>query len=366
MYAEARLSPKIIKYVDCFVAWGPRPRDIIHTHTGFPKESIPVAGNPRFDLLHQGLGAFYGEEVRRLKLKFNDFILFNTNFVRANPFGEESKKFWLVNDTDRTAYQRKLYDHFLEAIGRLSSDFPHLNIVIRPHPSENHGTYKEIFHAHRNVFVEHWGNVHPWILASKVSVHNSCTTGIESALAAKPVIAYRPISDEKHDLYLPNLVSVECTTYDALVQTVSRLVEGGASSFGGMTPAQAEELRKYFHHADGQAAHRISDFLLSLEVSPVKSFETVFETSPRQRHKRLLARAFGGYYILSRVAKWRRLKFGKTYGEQKFPRLSKRELESKIRRLQALANIPETVIVKKIPELSNCFWILERSGGDLQ
>ncbi|WP_257144320.1 hypothetical protein [Bacillus pseudomycoides] len=57
------------------------------------------------------------------------------------------------------------------------------------------------------MFVAHDGNVVMWILASKVVIHNRCTTGIEALLLDKPVIAYMPINYEKEKKYLPNAVT---------------------------------------------------------------------------------------------------------------------------------------------------------------
>jgi surface carbohydrate biosynthesis protein len=355
IYIKNRLSPKIIQYSDAFVAWGEAPKDIIHKATGFAESKILVAGNPRFDLLFNAYRSFYNGEVAELGDLFGDFILVNTNFSAANPYGKESQSAWLVRDPDLLDYQQALFQSFLEAIERLSRDFPNLNIVVRPHPSERHATYREQFQECNNVMVEHWGNVHPWILASKLVLHNSCTTGIEAVMAGRPAVTYRPVRDERYDMYLPNFVSMQCVDYNELKNEVTRLVSG--SDDWRLSSEQFQELTRYFRNTDGQAASRISDFVASLETTSSKGFETVFIPPALQQLKRLIATKLG-HITLSRITKWRKFQFGTTYLEQKFPGVTEQELLQKIMRLQNLdPELNERIRVERIPELLNCFWI---------
>jgi hypothetical protein len=138
---------------------------------------------------------------------------------------------------------------------------PHLNFVIRPHPSENVNYYKSIFEASKNVHVVHEGSVGPWLLAGKALIHDGCTTAIESHFCDVPVINYKSERDERYDLMLPNLFGVRCTSEDevlAALQNIlnapqtstqfSSVVQGSAADTQGGVNDVARSLIDNFEH----------------------------------------------------------------------------------------------------------------------
>ncbi len=76
-------------------------------------------------------------------------------------------------------YAEGLRDHklavfkdFQRIIPRLEEVFPENAIVVRPHPTENHGMYRNIADRCQRVYVTNDGNVVPWLTVAKAVIHN--------------------------------------------------------------------------------------------------------------------------------------------------------------------------------------------------
>jgi hypothetical protein len=118
--------------------------------------------------------------------------------------------------------------NFVRLVNRLSVEFPQLNIVLRPHPSENRDFYQPAFDGVPNVHVTREGSVGPWLFACRAMIHDGCTTGLEAFFGEVPIISYKPLTDPQHDLYLPNLFGVRCTSDEEVLEQVGRVIAAPA------------------------------------------------------------------------------------------------------------------------------------------
>ena len=59
-----------------------------------------------------------------------------------------------------------------------------------------------------NIKIIRSGNIIPWLIASKLVVHNGCNTAIEAFLLGKTIISYRPYINPNVETFLPNAVSI--------------------------------------------------------------------------------------------------------------------------------------------------------------
>jgi len=176
---------------------------------------------------------FTDKEANKIKAKFGDFILINTNFGRFNNFvGLEDyleilkadgrfddpadKEFYM----DEVLYQKEIMPKFQEMAKKLSDIFPEKNIVIRVHPSENINIWNESLDRYSNIFIVREGNVLNWIAACDELVHNNCTTAIESYVMGKISFSYRPIDWPGHEDLLPNQLSIESGGLEELVDLI--------------------------------------------------------------------------------------------------------------------------------------------------
>ncbi|WP_110936253.1 surface carbohydrate biosynthesis protein [Salipaludibacillus neizhouensis] len=219
-----RTSNENLKILNQIYCWGDvQKKTLVNTYPHF-KNRFSITGHPRFDLLREKYRSVHNHDVEQIKKKYGDFILVNTRFGFYNHISR-IKGIMKRRNKDLYDDSKTLYHHFIKMVKGLSKSYPNFNIVIRPHPSESKVEYQREFMDYNNVFIEHAGTVAKWILASKLMIHNNCTTGVEAFLLNKPVISYMPIKP-KLNVYLANAVSykatnlVEVTTFiDSYIST---------------------------------------------------------------------------------------------------------------------------------------------------
>jgi surface carbohydrate biosynthesis protein len=274
-YFSRRLDPRAIRYVSHLFAWGHDNADLWRQYGALPENMpIHVTGNPRSDMLRPELQAYYQEEVEQFRGAYGDFILVNTNFNHVNAYGPDMNLFKPVNSAGQTpkfgraargmsrAYAEGLRDHklaifegFKQLIPKLDRAFPNHNIVVRPHPTENHEAYKQIAADCKHVHVTNEGNVVPWLMATKAVIHNGCTTGVEAYVMGIPAISYRPTINEHYDdgfYRLPNKVSHQCFDFDQLQDLLQKILSGQVGAADG--DERATLIKHYLAANDGPLA----------------------------------------------------------------------------------------------------------------
>jgi len=232
------LDPRILAADDKVCTWGDWQRDFYRGYEPAPAcvENIQTTGHPRFDLYKEPYREYFAAGARALKERFGDYVLMNTNFSFVNkPRGSDnafSARFgYDPADPEKRYTQVKRWAHlsqilscFVKLAMRLSREFPELNVVIRPHPSEDVSFYNMIFAEVPNVHIVHEGSVGPWILGARCLIHDGCTTALEAHFAGTPILNYKPFVDEANDKFLPNLFGRKCFDEDSAVQYMQEVL----------------------------------------------------------------------------------------------------------------------------------------------
>jgi len=350
-YLHERVAPAAFEKVDAFFAWGKVQHDDMRLAVNDGYQKICETGNPRFDLLRPELRGLYRAQAEALVRQHGDFILINTNFGRFNHFYGASgvmdilrKRGSIRNAADEEfftqwiAFLGQIYQAFRDVVPELARAFPDRTIVVRPHPSENHDNWRQVAEGLPNVKVIYEGGAIPWILAAAVSIHNSCTTGLEAALLDRPVIAYRPFQSETYDSFLPNRVSVEAATSGELISNVRTALEGRLDAPLAVDAAVRNNVKHYVASMDGpQASYLIVQHLLALNES---------RATLRRRNPLAALRDRGEQWARS-VARSALAPLRPTgaYSRQKFPGLEREELERLVRDFRQLTGRFEKVRV---------------------
>ena len=168
---------------------------------------------------------------------FNN-ILTNTNFNHINAYGPDMNLFKPAKKSGKKPafgraargmnrdyaeglqdHKLAVFEHFKRLIPELDKAFPDYNIIVRPHPTENHDVYNQIASQCERVFVTNKGNVVPWLMATKAVIHNGCTTGVEAYAMEIPAISYQATVNEDYDYgfyLLPNKISHQCFDFEQI------------------------------------------------------------------------------------------------------------------------------------------------------
>jgi surface carbohydrate biosynthesis protein len=282
-YFSRRLNPKAIRYVSHLFAWGQDNKELWHQYPDLPdKLHIHVTGNPRSDMLRLELQPFYDDEVQKIRTKYGNFILINTNFNHVNAYGPDMnlfkplKKPGIKPAFGRAArgmnreyaeglrdHKQAVFEHFKQLIPKLENAFPDYNIVVRPHPTEKHDVYQKIASDCERVFVTNEGNVVPWLMATKAVIHNGCTTGVEAYVMRVPAISYRASVNEDYDYgfyVLPNKISHQCFDFEELKNLLEKILAGQIGAADGNE--RLALIKKYMAGQEGPlACERMLDVL---------------------------------------------------------------------------------------------------------
>lgn len=261
-YFSRRVSPIAIQYVSHLLAWGQENADLWRRYPSFP-ENIPIhiTGNSRGDLLRPEMRPYFKAEVEKIQRAYGNFILINTNFNHINAFYpirnlfQPAKHSGEIAELGRAAkgmtrefakgfqqHKIALFESFKNLIPRLDQAFPGYTIVVRPHPVEKHDVYQMIAEHCKRVRVTNEGTIVPWLMSTKVLIHNGCTTGVEAYAMGVPAISYRPSVNDYYDdgfYRLPNMLSHQCFDFEELKATLDKILAG---ELGAVDSAESKSM----------------------------------------------------------------------------------------------------------------------------
>ncbi|MDT8406275.1 MAG: hypothetical protein RQ715_03390 [Methylococcales bacterium] len=347
-YYAWRYSEKTFSNINCLFSWGADDAELFASYDGYTGVPIYRTGNPRMDLLRRELRGYFADEARALNDKYGEFILINTNFPFVNPFASElallqsSPDGVVVSRTGRgmslefgrrfAAHVQEIYDSFRTLIPQLRLWFPNTTIIVRPHPSENHAQWRQAVAGCDNVHVLHEGNVIPWLMASKVLLHNGCTTAVEAAVLEKPAVCYQPVTADEYDYHLPNGLSHRAYTLEQVRDTLGAILEGKLELIDNAERTRI--LNQHLASTDGSlAVDRITDILVQREQersglsqpNPVKFIRSWIGANIRTAIK-----------LINRQRPNHRN--SKAYHDHRYPEISEAELKARIDKFGALLN----------------------------
>ena len=340
-YWRWRLSPVTMSMVSHLLAWGEDDASWFRNYPGYPGTPIHITGNPRIDLLRSELREFYGAKALKLKEKYGKFVLINTNFSKVNHFFQhlsELKKAIKESepgksetfDAGKGRLKEQLFAEFKKMLPGLAAALPEHNIIVRPHPAENHEPWLKVAGQHRNIQVINEDTVTPWLMATDLLIANGCTTMIEAAVLDTPTIAYQPVADPRYDDDLPNAVSRRAFSPEELFDLSEKIMKGQL----GPLPLEKRRsvLDRHIAALDGQlAAERIVDVLVDAgyltkrpEAAPLITF---YRGVLRNRIRTLVKKR-----NMHKPGHRNNIK----YHDHRFPGTSTEEISSKIRQLGEL------------------------------
>jgi len=229
-YCKFGIGKGVADTVDMIFTWGEVQKRLIHKTIPDYSGEVVEAGNPRIDILDADIRRVFDSQVYEIKKKYGNFILINTRYGFSNNVigGDQYREKIVRGDMGKKIdfllrcfdFEAALWDEFFRMTMALSQRYPDRNIILRPHPSESIEKWQEALRGLKNVRVVREGNVHPWILASDMLIHNGCSTAIEALLLDVPCFCYRPILSEECDVELPNSVSFNVYDIECLYRCI--------------------------------------------------------------------------------------------------------------------------------------------------
>ncbi len=238
-YAEffsRRKSLENVPNLDLFFAWGDDDYDFLARRMCTAEKCNLVKSGAVKTILWGAPGRqYFAEDIDRIRGRYGRFVIFITNFAVGNSYLPLDELLGLAEKNDGAASEqyRERYEkesrlmRFVMRTSRAIVERTGLNVVIRPHPTENVDNWRRQVANLDKVFVEPEGDLSPWILASDGVLHNSCTSGIQAAASNVPVVAFGELgADLEGACSVPNAVSEPVLGLDELLDAVVEMEDG--------------------------------------------------------------------------------------------------------------------------------------------
>ncbi|MCW5784868.1 MAG: hypothetical protein KIT39_16255 [Nitrospirales bacterium] len=346
VYVKEKLGSTEFSRPNLFLAWGPENARIWKAQPTYNGMPLHITGNSRVDLLRPEMRQYWTPQVETIHKKFGKIILINTNFGKLNHFrpnkGAEKEALERAavspSDVDEfdlgmARHRLALFQYFQEMVGQMAAAFPGHTILIRPHPSENHETWKQAANGYTNVQVHIEGHVIPWLLAADAVIHNSCTTGLEGYVLKRPVFSYQPIISDRFDKQLPNAVSRRATSSRELIELIKTTLSGAQTPQENASEAKTRLIEQYLAALQGPfASENIAKTLETFDATsspPSPKWGTVF-AAKSQALGRKLRRRFNAHFRMGDQNRSQRY----NYLNHIFPNITLAHIEERIGRLQ--------------------------------
>jgi len=367
IYKKKMVSVGALAYTDLFFAWGENQAGAVVEKVPEAGSKIRRVGNPRMDLLRRPYREIYRKTAEERRSEYGEYLLFNTNFAAVNnvigaehAFQDSRKRGKIATEEDEEHYwrffehRRTIFEKMADLVADVSRKYPRTRILVRPHPSENHDTWRKVAAGLENVDVVYEGTVVPWLLGARAVIHNGCTTALEAYMLETPAIAYRPVIEEGMEFELPNSVSVEARSPEQVAEAIE-FVTRKDEEYEQWRARAAEHLEAFITDVDGAfSSDRIVDEL-----------ENYYGNKPVMAESRLYPLLRFGRHRLKQVLRRLRYRANRNDSErpvdrqhrQKFPDISADEISNLIARLRIESDRFEDVTVRPLRGTRRCFLV---------
>jgi surface carbohydrate biosynthesis protein len=260
---------------------------------------LNVVGIPRFDFYREPLNKILIPR-EKFKKKYNitnnyPIITWTTNFTHASFYHKNQdflKADWKKLQMDKIfnpeEIARKDFESrkiAFEAIEKMLTGIPEVNLVIKLHPSEDHTYYykrvNNLSDSLRNrIRIINKAYIWDVLNSTDILLKRSCTTGVEAWLLDKPTIELRLNPEEWYYSKEHAQGSDEVSNYQQLKEAVMYYLQGGSVSSDKKDRRRAF-VRKWCSIVDGKATERfvkeLDKGIKSRKNNQVKSKKKDFE-----------------------------------------------------------------------------------------
>jgi len=372
-YKQKRIFEKNLDYIDYIFTWGNDDYKLVTSSLKKFKEKIFQTGSPRIDILKKPVNGIYHEEAKEIKKKHNNFFLFNTFFTYTNHFYSSNNYFKKRNfaealqsvgfSKDSIVYkngiemeklQRNTLNESITFVEKFAAKFKNKKLIIRPHPSENHKIWHDLSNKFENVeTIYDERNACSWILASEFAISSNCTTSVESFLLNKLNYNFRPFKNEIVEFKLPKITGINISSADDMIKKIENFNNFNSDDeiFKKNRNKILPDLNFYFENLNENicSINNIINVIKNLEESNIKKKNDNRGGYPLFLFLRTLRKInLFRFRIINFLKKNKNNNLD--FGTQKFPDLTEKELDDKIKNISNKMKLSEQFkVVEKFP-----------------
>lgn len=258
------------EFLDLYCLWGSRQYEAMAASTRINPEKMVITGNPRYDFYQKP----WSDALEPIYNGQHPMVLIISNFSLAFPRYSKGVKDEMRNmilaGYDQNYVEERIKSELcarrglINVMEKLSSDFPSIVFVVRPHPFEDEHEYISLLKNEKNIQVTRAGSVAPWIKQSKAVLHLNSSTAIDTYVMGKIAVSLDWISNDtiRGMSELSYQASYKCDDYESLKEIMERAMEGPVMTLE--LPTVEQEIESWFWKLDGKASERVSNAILKV------------------------------------------------------------------------------------------------------
>lgn len=287
----ARYCDETVAETEKFFCWGDIQRGALQERYKEHADKFQTTGSPTADLWSLKAKDVYQERVDELHARYGKYILIPSSFAVPNHFmgPEEALKIMerdnMFRDEEDYQYYKRYHDYvekvfkaFLKLLPLISKEFPDYKVILRPHPSDNHQTWKDAAKGLDNFEVVFEGAVSPWLFGAEAVLHWGSTTGLEAYMLGRPVVGHTPLPEEEKNYdVLPHLVSIMPHREKDVIEVLRDVLSNPTDLLSRYPDLKAghEEMKSWIHNMGNPPAIRIvMDEINKMDI-PASTFDGV-------------------------------------------------------------------------------------------
>jgi surface carbohydrate biosynthesis protein len=366
-FIQRRIYKENLKKIDYIFTWGENDYNMLSGSLPKFKNKIFKTGSSRIDILKKPINQIYQKEAKIIKEKYGDFFLLNTFFTYTNHFfgswikkrkevlqseGFDEKSLVYSNGLRMEKLQKETLKSTIDFIEKFSKKFPNAKLIIRPHMSENHDLWKKISKKYANVLTIYDDlNACSWIMASNFSISSNCTTSVEAFLLKKLNFNFEPFEDNNVLYQLPKMTGIKVKSTEELLKKIENFEKLGLENenFRSLMDKNFDKLKANMLNLDMHTCsveNMINYF--SKELNKKSKVDIDLNTGRLSFYYSKIKAKINFYIIFIKSLISNDVKNKIKFAKQKFPDLTKKEVENKILMIAESMNIKKKFNVKEI------------------
>ena len=210
-YVSTKATSDIINISDQFFCWGKKQLRKILLQKKIDKKKLILSGSLRIELLKKRYDNLYKSEVNEIKKKYKNVRLLISSYGNSNHYLKKKnspgkflnkklfKKKVFVTYMNYFNFNKKRFKNFLNCLNKEKKNSV-FQTIVRPHPSEDYKYYNDLSKK-KNFLINRDTSIIAWMKASKIIVHDYCTTSFEASVLKKKIF-YLPLSFKNNNFKL--------------------------------------------------------------------------------------------------------------------------------------------------------------------
>jgi surface carbohydrate biosynthesis protein len=276
-----RIYPGTENFIDRYYVIGKHAYDVGQVVLPELGSKIEITGWPRVDLWRPEFLYLYDNAVSSLRRNHGIFILITADYgynsqkriddaleVRKNSEWESVRRS-VSSVAIKASNTFAEYQACMQSLRKLDErdDLP--QIIIRPHPAEDHAEWQRVAKTFKRIKVIYEGEVSAWIYAASAVLHRGCTSAVQAYMAGIPA-GYIVTKEEWIKQALPYQVSEHLYNSEDIANFCKKYIDHKP-----VPPTEYSEAFKNMIHIekDKYASELIVEDMLKLGATPEPPYQ---------------------------------------------------------------------------------------------